>query len=732
MTTNQADHVLSKLKNVKEMNGGWQALCPAHDDRNPSLSVSLGNNGAVVLHCHAGCECQDVLKALELTFADLSPNGKRPKKRRSIEATYNYTDENEKLLYQVVRWGPKGFSQRRPDNATGGWEWSVKGVKRVLYRLPELAASDPSQWVFICEGEKSADAIADLGLVATTNAGGAGKWRYDEKNYAESLTGRKVAILPDNDPQGAGHANDVRWRLRAVAASVRIVELPGLAEKGDPYDWAAGGGTATELLELVDSTPDATGGPDSFVLSKVAPAEPADPDPSVLGTESPDGESYDDAGNARCFIKLYGDVFRYCDAFGWLHYDGKRWITELAEAELGKAIFATLRARQAELLAEIAEAEDDEERKKLLSLSRLVSESRRNKNGAKDALKSFLAVSASQFDRDTWLFNCNNGTLDLRTGELRPHDPDDYITKNAPVDYDPKALCPKWSAFLGQIFPNDRELWDFIARAIGYTLTGSQKEQCLFFAYGLGANGKSTFLETIAELMGGYGQRTVTETLMMKDRVSSGPRPYIARLKGVRLVVAAEVDKGRRLAESLIKDLTGGDTLTGDFKYQNPFDFCPTHTLWMSGNHKPEIQGTDNAIWRRIRLIPFLQTFEGDTADQNLRDKLKDELPGILAWAVRGCMKWKENGLPVPDAVTEATGQYRQEQDELALFIAECCTVSDTSIMTFKTAYDTYESWGGRLKKGQFSFELRARGFKRKAGHSNYPTFYGIGLALGA
>jgi len=259
---------LSQLEGVRQTGKNqWMARCPAHDDEKPSLSIKLDSD-RILVHCHAGCDTKEILRALRLTEADLflDRNGKR------IAATYDYQDPKGKLLFQVVRFEPKGFAQRRP-NGNGGWLWDLKGVNRVLYRLPELLAADPDEPVFVVEGEKDADRLAALGLVATTNPGGAGKWR---KDYATVLASRHVVILPDNDRPGREHARKVAESLKRVAASVKIVDLPGLPPKGDVSDWLAQGHTAEELKELVEGVPEYT--PGSEVLGRIVRFSEVEPE----------------------------------------------------------------------------------------------------------------------------------------------------------------------------------------------------------------------------------------------------------------------------------------------------------------------------------------------------------------------------------------------------------------------------------------------------------------------
>lgn len=244
--------VLDKLESVKAAGQNkWQAKCPAHDDQHPSLSIAVGSDRRILLHCHAGCSVTDICRVLEVELKELFPKkSKSPKVRSRIVASYSYADEDGVLLFQVVREKPKRFWQRRPDGR-GGWIRSLQGVRRVLYRLPEIVAAEPGTFIFLVEGEKDADHLAQMGLVATTSPMGAGKWR-DE--YTESLKDRKVAIIPDNDLSGQRHAEHVARRLIDVAAEVKIINLPDLPDKGDVSDWLDAGGTIEELLQLVDKT----------------------------------------------------------------------------------------------------------------------------------------------------------------------------------------------------------------------------------------------------------------------------------------------------------------------------------------------------------------------------------------------------------------------------------------------------------------------------------------------
>ncbi|HYU47276.1 MAG TPA: phage/plasmid primase, P4 family, partial [Terriglobales bacterium] len=252
--------------------------------------------------------------------------------------------------------------------------------------------------------------------------------------------------------------------------------------------------------------------------------------------------------------------------------------------------------------------------------------------------------------------------LNLKTGTLQPHCREDLLTKCLPIAYDPNAECPTWLDFLKTIMANNAALITFLQRAIGYSLTGDTSEQCLFIAHGSGSNGKSTFLEVLQALLGDYAESTPSASLLAKDRHDGIPND-IARLRGARLVTAVEIGEGKRLNEELVKRLTGQDTMTARFLFAEFFDFHAEFKLWIACNHLPTIRGTDHAIWRRIRLIPFTVTIPDEQQDKKLPGKLQAELPGILRWAIQGCLAWQEQELSTPSEVIAATKDYRALMD---------------------------------------------------------------------
>jgi putative DNA primase/helicase len=326
-----------------------------------------------------------------------------------------------------------------------------------------------------------------------------------------------------------------------------------------------------------------------------------------------------------------------------------------------------------------------------------------------------ISVTPDQLDSDPWLLNCLNGTIDLRTGELHDHRRENLCTKLVPVGFDPEAQCPIWDSFLERILGQNLELIKFLRRAVGYSLTGLTTEQILVFLYGTGANGKTTFIETMRHLFADYSQQADFTTFLEKK--NDGPRNDLASLKGARFVAAVEAAEGRQLAEAVIKQTTGGDTIRARFLYHEFFEFKPQFKLFLVANHKPRIAGTDEAIWRRIRLIPFAVTIPKDERDQQLPEKLERELPGILTWAVRGCRSWQKNGLGEPAEVSEATAAYRREMDILADFIEEGCVVGPQEVVDAGQLYKVFMKWcedSGEepLTQKKLGEKLRERGFE--------------------
>ena len=436
--------------------------------------------------------------------------------------------------------------------------------------------------------------------------------------------------------------------------------------------------------------------------------------------------------HARKIGELFGSGIRYCRKLGgFLVWDGTRWIEDETCAVWQWAIHTVGRTY---LDARDAGAAQDERVRLRRWLVR--AEQRKNIEHALKQLQALpeIVIKPDMFDRDPWLFNVSNGTIDLRTGQLREHRREDFITRFAPVEFDPDAPPPhRWMQFLDEIFEGNTALIDFVRRACGYSLTGLVREQKLFFLHGRGANGKSTFIDALMFVMSDYARRLAPYLLFggRSDRHSTG----LADLKGRRLAVTTEVEFGKKLAEGVIKELTGGDRLMARRMRQDYFEFEPTHKLLMCGNHLPIIRGTDHAIWRRIDLIPFTVTIPDERQDKDLPRKLRAEATGILNWLVGGCLEWQERGLAEPDEVTTATRSYRGDMDVLGDFISDCCVVGPREQATSAQLNRAYQRWCEKNGEAPMSMRwlglrLKERGFRVElTGRKRLRTWIGIGLA---
>jgi putative DNA primase/helicase len=329
-----------------------------------------------------------------------------------------------------------------------------------------------------------------------------------------------------------------------------------------------------------------------------------------------------------------------------------------------------------------------------------------------------MTRSLNEFDANQMHLGLENGVLNLKTVSLLPVSPDLLVSKRCPVAYDPVATCPKFINFLDVVQP-EPEMRDFLHRLVGYILTGGVDEQKFAFLFGSGANGKSVFVELLAWLLGDYARKIATEMLMHHQRSPQGPSPDIVALKGRRFVYANETEEGRRLAESRVKDMTGGDTLTGRVPYSKAdITFQPTHKLIVVGNHRPEITDMSNGMWRRVLLVPFDVTIPESQRDPKLLEKLKAEGSGILNWALEGLRHWQKDGLKVPKKIEGATASYRDEMDIIGEWIAEHCDTGAGCTVNKTDAYKAYHKWtleNGHhpLAKGRLTRRLSDRGYKQ-------------------
>lgn len=452
-----------------------------------------------------------------------------------------------------------------------------------------------------------------------------------------------------------------------------------------------------------------------------------DGDPGVAGDAELADKPRTDYGNAERMVARHGRKIRYCYPWSkWLHWDGRRW-----EIDANGAVHRAAKDTARKMFREASTIDDKEARKAHVGWG-FTSESRARIESmlAMAMSEEGIPISPDEMDNDPWLFNCQNGTLDLRTGKLRGHRPCDRITQLCPIDFDPSAHCPLWDQTLSLFFAKDAELIDYFRRLCGYALVGVIRDHVMPIAYGKGCNGKSTILNALLETFGpDYGMKCPPDMLMAK-RNDSHPTER-ADLFRKRLVVAIESETGRRLNETMVKELTGGDPIRTRRMREDFWQFNPTHTLLMATNHKPVIRGTDEGIWRRLKLIPFTVSVKGKQDDKRMPEKLRQELPGIFAWCVRGCLEWQKEGLNEPKAVREATEGYRLEQDVLAGFLEEHTLQGTNYRVRCNELYAKYkqETEGGNefvMSLTAFGEAMRERGIEtQRSGGKWY-----IGVAL--
>ena len=589
---------------------------------------------------------------------------------------------------------------------------SPKGGGNHLYVPPNLSQrdlQDTSVALLITEGEKKALKALQEGF-PTIGLAGVWSWK-DQDGIVSELRGvplekRVVRVCFDSD---AVANKSVRWAeyklaryLESMGAHVGIIRLPQLndAQKTGLDDY---------LLES---------GPAEF-SSLVTSAKPLSAPTGIY--------TLTDDGNGDRLVDRHGMEIRYCPGLKWLVWEGSRWVIDDSGAVERKAV------ETAKTIIQELETEEDQEHRGRLYKWHDYSLSCRGKSNMVDSAqaKEGVYVNSGQLDKDGFLLNVRNGTLDLRKRELLKHSPEYLITKQAPVEFDKNATCPTFSAFLDRILLGRADLIEFVQKTIGYSLSADIREQCFFIFYGSGANGKSTLLNTVSQMLGQYALSSQIETFIKKKN-DAAPRNDIARLRGARFVSVTEGVEDS-LDPGLVKQITGGDTLVARHLYKEFFEFDPTFKVFIASNRKPKIDD-DAAMWRRVRLVPFELSIPPEKQDRQLPKKLASELPGILNWALEGFSMWQAEGLAPPKAVTAATESYRSESDTLRMFLDDRCVIDQARTITKGKLYEAWKEWcgengfrpediakfGNLLKRKEMIGEKRGRGGTR--------MWVGIGL----
>lgn len=670
---------------------------------------ATGDGGDVfhLIGAHFGVDVQgDFARILDLAedLVGRAPTAPAPKRRKETPvddlgpatAKWDYLDAQGRLLAVVYRYDPPGRKKEfRP--------WDARRRKmappepRPLYNQPGI--QDAAQVVLV-EGEKCAQALIEIGIVATTAMHGANA-PVDKTDWTP-LAGKAVLIWPDRDKPGWEYAVQAAQAILSAGAKTCHILYP-------PEEAAEGWDAADAVAEGFDVAAFLAHGPRVQMHDLADPGEPViGADESVWGTED---------ALALAFTRRYHRDWRYVAAWGrWLVWDGRRWRNEetLAATDLIRGVcrHAALQADNPKLAAKLATSGT------VGGVERLARADRRH------------AATTAEWDADPWLLNTPGGVVDLRTGRLRAHDRADRMTKITTAT--PGGDCPTWRRFLAEVTGGDADLQAYLQRVSGYCLTGSTQEHALFFLYGTGANGKSVFVNTLATILGDYAASAPMDTFM-ETRGDRHPTD-LAGLRGARFVSSIETEQGRRWNESKVKAITGGDKVSARFMRQDFFEFWPQFKLFVAGNHKPAIRNIDEAMKRRLHLIPFTITVPPERRDKHLQQKLLAERDGILAWALEGCLAWQRLGrLDPPPQVVAATEEYFEAEDALGRWLEERCVREANAKSLTAELFSDWKQWAeaaGEFVGSQrrFSDLLITRGVEKWRNAAGIRGFRGVGL----
>ncbi|MFB6955261.1 phage/plasmid primase, P4 family [Streptomyces niveus] len=739
-----------------ESDGGYSALCPAHTDSRPSLRIWRGADNKVRMTCRAGCATTDVITAVRLGWGDLfdvsGPGATVPAERPQLvpvahtAALAAYVDRCSLALGDFAgEWSERArnyLSDRFGldlgtaadlgiglDDGHQGADFphlsrAYRSFARVTVPLVgfdsvtrglqgrDLTGQCPGRWVslrnprgyrwapygvmrgqggygtaLITEGPGDALTAVACGYdaVAIRGASLAGSPEL-VRELAEGLRGQLVILAGDNDRAGNGFSSRLAEGLTAHGITAYVLDIPNPGD--DLTDWrerdpstfpaelhravkAARPVRDTAEREAAARTAELTNRTGADTVSRDQGAEAAEILSKLVGTY---GES--DAMNAHALVAWSGGRIRYASGLGFYTWNGSVWVR------------SDMRVRQEihRMGAALVLAGQNQLARGFTMTSRI------------DALLTELqsvpnvSIDATDFDDRPDLLNFRNGTVDLRTGHLRPHDQSDLLTYGLDLHYDPDAQCPRWESFLAEIFPGMPEMPAYIQRLIGYGITGHTTEQAFGVLWGKGANGKSVLVDTVTSVFRAITRTTPFSTF--EERKSGGIPNDVAALRGSRLVMASEGEAGKAMSESILKRVTGKDMISARFLRQEFFEFKPSFLLLLATNHKPKFKSQDEGLWRRVKLLPFKRWFAPAERDPDLDRKLLAESEGIAAWAVAGAVAWYREGLRDPQVITGASQEYRETSDPLAGFIPGVLEWADESVvMNGNDAFNHYRDW---------------------------------------
>jgi len=688
------DKILSKAQNVEQTKKGYKALCPVHDDHEPSLEISEGSDSRVLLNCWVcGNGREYVLKVIDawgLKWKDLFPKSQQEDHpvidvnilARSKRLLPDYLKElgvenrcNGVIIpYREIDGTFANRNRIRSALKAGDGSTWTRGeghpIPYGIWRIPDIKKKH--DYLIIVEGETDCWTLwyHDIPAIGIP---GANMGKTIKKEHVQDFDHIYIWQEPDNG--GYAFLKSVTRELQALnyKGKVFVISKEGIKDPNELHKtesdfltaWAKIIGTATQY------------------------------DPSATNIPTPVNQgrlTLTDMGNARRFVYLVASSMRYMpERNKWLYWDGNCWVIDKKYKVMQEA------KETVRLIYEEAKKEPDERNRKEIAKHAMRSECENRLRAMVNLAKSEpeIPILVEELDKDPWLLGCKNGTINLRTGELLPSRKEDYITKLAPIVYDPNAQSSLFKAFLKRVLPNP-DVRRYVQKTLGYSMTGDTSMEKLFFVYGPPATGKSTLLAAVSETLGDYAMTADFETFLQRDRSSGGARNDIARLAGSRFVLSVEVEDGRKLAEALINQLTGGDTVAARFLYSESFEFKPQFKLWLCANNRPSVSGSEGGIWRRMVQIPFLETIPTNERDPSVKAGLTNvdaHGPAIFNWLLEGCLLWQKEGLKEPDAVRELTEEYREESDVLKEFLEECCILDPQAQVSNSDIWQAYQNW---------------------------------------
>ena len=443
--------------------------------------------------------------------------------------------------------------------------------------------------------------------------------------------------------------------------------------------------------------------------------------------------SWDDQGRGLRMRDQFATVLKFNAVDKkWFFFNGSYWQEDIGNQKVELAAERVANSIKKEK-PELSFSTKTDEDKAMNEWYRFQKDSRSHmaKMHMIDEFKKYVIVKHGEFDKEDMLLNTESGYVDLSNGELHDHDIDKKFSHQTLAEYSDNVDAPLWDKFLNQIFNNDEELIHYVQKAIGYSFTGSVDEQCLFILNGRGRNGKSVFSNVVSDVAGNYAKQMNVQTIVAKKNQSGSANSDIARLEGARIVTSSELNEGDRFDESLVKQLTGGDKILARFLYGSEFEYKPKFKIWMATNHLPIIRGTDDGIWRRIKIIPFNIQIPKEKVDKKLEYKLKAEYTGILNWIVQGAIMWQQEGLEDPEAVRQVIENYRAEMDPLDAFLEECCTTGQNYSIKARDMYDAYHEWAKESEEYKMSMTKFGREMSKKLLRvKKMDGWYYVGLKL--